>query len=157
MQRSSSFVESKDVDLLEFVDVWCTPLTRHDNQLYAEMSFPSSIFYTTAQLKRFHLQLAHPSAGKLCDLLKEAGLETLEARKLETLEKIAAECEPCQRIRNAPLSFRVAMGHENVRFNSRVYIDIIHLDGLPVLHIVEESTRFSSARFLTKMTTDVMW
>ena len=148
---------SKEGDPLEFVDMWCTPLTRHDNHLYAEMLFPSCMFYTAAQLKRFHLQFAHPSAGKLYNLLKKAGLEAAYARTLETLEKIVAECEPSQRIRNSPLRFRVAMGHENVRFNSRVYIDIMYLDGRPVLHIVDESTRFSAARLLTKMTTDAVW
>ena len=97
--------------------MWCTPLTRHDDHLYTEMSFPSSMFYIAAQLKRFHLQFAHPSARKSCNLLKKAGLEALDARTLETLEKTIAECEPCQRIRNAPLRLRVTMGHENVRFN----------------------------------------
>ena len=49
------------------------------------------------------------------------------------------------------------MGHEYVRFNSRLYIDIMYLDGRPVLPTVEESSRFSAARFLTKMKTDALW
>ena len=140
-----------------FIYKWSTPLTRHDNHLYEEMAFPTTVFYTTAQLRNFHHQFAHLSDGKLYNLLKKAGLEAVEAQTLETLEKITAECEPCQRIRNAPLRFKVAMGHEDIRFNSRVYIDIMYLDGRPVLHIVDKSTRFSAARFLTKMTTDAVW
>ena len=148
---------SKKGDPLIFIYKWSTPLTRHDNHLYEEMAFPTTVFYTTAQLRNFHHQFAHLSDGKLYNLLKKAGLEAVEAQTLETLEKITAECEPCQRIRNAPLRFKVAMGHEDIRFNSRVYIDIMYLDGRPVLHIVDKSTRFSAARFLTKMTTDAVW
>ena len=33
----------------------------------------------------------------------------------------------------------------------------MYLDGRPVLLIVDESTKFSAARFLTKMTTDAVW
>ena len=33
----------------------------------------------------------------------------------------------------------------------------MYLDGKPVLHIVDEATRFSAARFLPKMSTDAIW
>ena len=36
-------------------------------------------------------------------------------------------------------------------------MDILYLDGRPVLHLVDESTRFSAAGFLSKMTTDSVW
>ena len=121
------------------------------------MCFTNYTFYTTAQLQKFHRQFAHPSAGTLYNLLKKAGLEAVDAKTMEQLEDIVSRCEPCQRIRNAPLRFRVSMGHEDVRFNARAYIDIMYLDGRPVLHIVDEATRFSAARFLPKTTTDAVW
>ena len=49
------------------------------------------------------------------------------------------------------------MGHENVRFNAKAYIDIVYLDVKPVLHIVDEATRFSVARFFSKFSTDSIW
>ena len=33
----------------------------------------------------------------------------------------------------------------------------MYLDGHPVLHMVDEATRFSSARFLPKVSTDAVW
>ena len=49
------------------------------------------------------------------------------------------------------------MGHENVRHNARACTDVMYLDGKPVLHIVDEATRFSAARFLPRMSTDAIW
>ena len=36
-------------------------------------------------------------------------------------------------------------------------MDIVYLDGRPVLHLVYEATRFSATRFLPKMTTEGVW
>ena len=121
------------------------------------MSFPSCTFYTTTQLKRLHKQFAHPSATKLYNLLRRAGLQTVDNDTLERLQDILKRCEPCQRFRNAPLRFRVTLGYEDVRFNSRVYLDIMYIEGRPVLHLVDEATRSSAARFLTKVSTDAVW
>ena len=49
------------------------------------------------------------------------------------------------------------MGHKNVHFNARAYIDIMYLDGRPVLHIFDEANRFSGDRFLTKVFTENVW
>ena len=147
-------VLSRPGEPLQYEDRWSVPLTRQNGHLYARMRFMNYTFYTTAQLQKLHRQFAHPSAGKLYNLLKRAGLEAVDSKTLEQLEEIVSRCEPCQRIRNAPLRFRVSAGHENVRFNAFAYIDIMYLDGRPVLHIVDEATRFSAARFLPKTTTD---
>ena len=150
-------VLSKSNGLLKYKDRWSVPLVREDNHLYARMVFPKHLFYTTAQLQKMHRQFAHPSASKLFNLLKRAGTQAVDAKTFKQLTDIVSRCEPCQRIHNAPVRFRVSMGHENVRFNARAYIDIMYLDGKPVLHIVDEATRFSAAKFLTKVSTDSVW
>ena len=99
-------------------------------------------------------QFAHPSADKLYKLLRKAGLEAVDTSPRGQLKEIFARCEPCQRIKNAPMRFRVSIGRKDIQFNARAYIDIMYLDGRPVLHIVDEATRFSSARFLSQETTE---
>ena len=121
------------------------------------MRLPSTTFYTAAQLSKLHLQVAHPSALKLYNLLPRAGLEAAVKDTLKCLNEIVARCEPCQRIRNPPLRFRVTMGHENVQFNARVFLDIVFLDVRPVLHLVDEANRFSATKFLPKMTPEGVW
>ena len=150
-------VTSKPGEPLSYQDLWCMPLIRYDGHLYAGMCFPTTTFYTVKQLEKLHRQFAHPSAEKLYNLLKTAGLKAVDASTHKLLEDIAARCEPCQRIRNAPRRFRVTLGQENVRFNADVYVDIMYIDGRPVLHIVDGATRFSAARFLPKVSTESIW
>ncbi len=81
-------------------------------------------------------------------------IRSIDSKTLEILEEIVGRSEPCQRIRNSLLRFRVSIGHEHTRFNARAYIDIMYLDGRPLLHVVDDATRFSAARFLPKFSTD---
>ena len=121
------------------------------------MSFPESTFYKIAQLLKLHRNFANLSAQNLYNLLERSGLVIVTPETLERLKTIVSSCEPCQPIRNAPLRFRVTIGHENQRFNARSYIDVVYLDGRPVLHIIDEATRFSAARFLAKNSTESVW
>ncbi len=150
-------IPSRTGDVLKYEDHFHMPLTRHDDHLYAKMSFPHCTLYTTSQLLMMHRQFAHLSAGKLHNLLGKAGLEAVDASTHAQLEEIVARCETCQRIKNAPMRFRVSMGHKNVRFNARAYIYIMYLEERPALHIVDEATRFSVARFLPKISTESVW
>ena len=75
-------VISRTSDGLEFEDTWHVPIFRHDGHLYTKMSFPTSTFYTTTQLRRFHKQFAHPSAAKLYNLLRRAGLQAVDSDTL---------------------------------------------------------------------------
>lgn len=81
------------------------PIVRHRRHLYALMRFPSSIIYTTDELQKMHRQFLHPSAGKLYNLLKKAGLEAVDIEPHKHLEEFVARCEPCQLIHNAPVRF----------------------------------------------------
>ncbi len=144
-------------DSLEYEDQWYVPLSRHYGHLHANMYFPHSTFYTVLQLEKLHKQFAHPFAGKLYNLLKVAGLETFDAEMFRHLEDIVARCEPFQRIWNGPRRFRVSIGQENFRFNAEAYIDVMYIDGRPVLYIIDADIRFSDAIFLPKVTTDAVW
>ena len=68
---------------------------------------------------------------------------TPETRRI--LEDITRRCDACQRINGAPQRFRVTMGSDNIKFNERVQMDIMYLDGKPVLHVIDEGTRLNSA------------
>ena len=87
----------------------------------------------------------------LFSILSGTSAAAITQQTLEGLKEIVSRCKLSHRIRNAPLRFR------NVRFNARAYIDVIYLDGKPVLHIVDEAMRFYPARFLTKMSKDAIW
>ena len=62
---------------LRFKDRWKIKLIRKGEHLYVPLKAPIQSFYTMAQLRKLHKQFAHPSAVKLYDLLKAAGLKAI--------------------------------------------------------------------------------
>eukprot|EP00171_Calliarthron_tuberculosum_P004009 IDg4009t1 len=63
----------------------------------------------------------------------------------------------CTRIKPAPTRFRVSFGAEEVRFNERILMDVMYIGMRPILHIVDEGTHFSAARFLNNISTETIW
>lgn len=49
------------------------------------------------------------------------------------------------------------MSTENVRFNERVYMDIMHIEDKPVLQLFDKATQFSAAQFLKNASTNAIW
>ena len=71
---------------------------------------------------------------------------------------IGAQCDSCQRIKNAPYRFRVTLGQEHTRSNSKVYMDLMHIESGYVLRLDAGATRFGAAKFVGKrMTTENVW
>ena len=148
----------QDGDRSMFVEKWSIPLERStSNHLFAPVQFPVRAYFTRTQLNYLHKQFFHPSATKLYNLIKKARPEEVTPETLSILEDISKRCDPCQRITNAPNRFRVTLGAESVKFNERLQLDVMFLDGKPVLPIVDEGTKFSAARFLPDQSTKTIW
>lgn len=54
----------------------------------------------------------------------------------------------CKKIDSAPLRFKLTMGSEERRFNHRVQVGTMFIDGRPVIHMVDEESHFCAAAFL---------
>lgn len=141
-----------------YVDDWYVPLVRSQSgHVYVPFDRESRCLFTRAQLHKLHKQFFHPSATKLFNLMKRARPEHATPETLEILKDISRRCDPCQRIKPAPTRFRVSFGSEHVRFNERILMDVMYLGNSPVLHIVDDGTKFSAARFLPDMSTQTIW
>ena len=114
-------------------------------------------FYTKRQLEKFHRQFTHPSATKLYDLLRTANTQAVTPETLNILELIAASYEPYHKKGNLPTRFRASLGSEYMRLNSILYISIMHSDGKPVLHLMDDTTRFSATQFLRIISSMYIW
>ena len=145
-------------DVTHFVDLWSIPLLRsRSNHVYAGICTSVPVLFTKPQLQKLHRQFFHPSAMKLFNLLRKARPEEATTETLQILEDICKSCDPCQRIKNAPSRFKVSFGAEHVSFNERIILDIMYMRDKPVLHIVDEGTRFTAARFLSSVSTKAVW
>lgn len=74
-------------------------------------------------------------------------------RMLEMNEK---SCVACQEYAQRPRRFKFTL-RVDVDFNHNVYIDIFYIDGKPVLHMVNEATRFQAAKWLTNVSAGSLW
>lgn len=139
------------------IDDWSVPLIRAHAHIYADMRFPVLTFFTKQELSKLHRQFCHPSSDKLLQLLKKGRPNDVDSDTKKILDEIASTCDPCQRIQDGPGRFRVSIAGRNARFNEGIILDVMYLDGKPVLHLVDNYTHFSAARFLPDMSTNTIW
>lgn len=138
-------------------DCYCPIIRSRTNHLYTELRLPLTTVFTRAQFTKMHRNFFHPSASKLFNLIKTARPENATKHTLELFKDITNRFDPCQRIKPGPYSFRVTMGIGHLRFNERVLIDIMYLGNMPVLHVVDESTHFNAACFLSSVSAADVW
>ena len=110
---------------------------------------------TETELRRLHRRFGHPSAEKLSALLRQTDHKA-DNETRQTLEAISRECELCQRNAQAPRRFKFAL-HDDKQFNSTIYVDVLYINGRPVLHVVDEATNYQAARWLPNVAADTIW
>lgn len=108
--------------------------------------------YTDIELRQLHRRFGHPSVRRLARVLERSGHE-IDRKALEHLTKY---CRLCQLHSRAPGRFKFTL-RDDREFNYCVYIDIFYIDSMPVLHVVDEATRFEAARFLQSMSAQHAW
>jgi hypothetical protein len=57
---------------------------------------------------------------------------------------------------NAPGRFKFTL-RDDLEFNYQVLVDVMFIDGKPILHVIDAATSFQAARFLRNMTTKETW
>lgn len=141
-----------------YFDDWFIPLTRSaSKKVYVTIDRENRIYFSRTQLQKLHRQFFHTASVKLFNLIRRARPEHATTDTINILKDISARCYPCQRIRPGPVRFRVSFGAEHVRFNKRIIMDIIYIDSWPVLHIVDDGTRFYAAQFLRDISIEEIW
>jgi hypothetical protein len=128
--------------------VWGTSCGTYLIESFAE----NPCFLTEVELRRIHRRFGHPSTEKLRRVLERAGHDVDRA----AAEQIRKVCEYCQKHGKSPGRFKFSL-HEDVDFNHTVIIDIMYIDNKPLLHAVDEATRFHAANWLTNLTTEHVW
>lgn len=107
---------------------------------------------TDTELRQLHRRFGHPSVRRLARVLQRAGHE-VEQRAIEHLTKY---CHQCQMHSKAPGRFKFTL-KDDYEFNCRIIVDVMYINGKPVLHVVDEATAFQAAKFLTDMSAKTAW
>jgi hypothetical protein len=98
----------------------------------------------------------HTSTSKLYSLQERAYPKKLTPEKLELLKDISKSCHAGQTYANRPVTFQVRFP-DDVIFNKELRLDLMTIDGRPVLHIIGTGTNFYAARFLPDQDTKPIW
>ena len=106
------------------------------------------------ELRQLHRRFGHPSPKRLIDLLTKSGHE-FDKSSIRTLTKF---CISCQKHARPPGRFRFTI-KDDMDFNCSIIIDIMYLDTprRPVLHVIDEATRFQAAKFLKNISSSTIW
>ena len=109
-------------------------------------------YLTTTELQRLHRRFGHPSVQRLQNVLERAGHD-VDKPALEYLTKY---CSHCQKHGKSPGRFRFTL-QDDVEFNYCIVVDVMYINGAPVLHIVDQATRYQSGRFLKNISAQHTW
>lgn len=112
----------------------------------------TSSHLTETELRQLHRRFGHPSIRKFSDLLTRAE----QNFERGTLERIAKYCHQCQLHGKSPGRFKFNI-KEDLEFNAEVVVDIMYINGKPILHVVDTATSFQAAKFLRRMDAKTVW
>ena len=98
------------------------------------------------KLRKLHKLFAHPRVTKLHDLLRTSTLQAITSKTLQLLQYILSTCKLCRKSVKAPKHYLVIMETDNMRFNEKVYIEIIYIKGTSVLRMEDDAKQFSEAK-----------
>ncbi|EED15482.1 conserved hypothetical protein [Talaromyces stipitatus ATCC 10500] len=109
-------------------------------------------FLTETELRRLHRRFGHPSTDRFYRVIERAGHDA----DREAIEHIRKFCHHCQIHGKSPGRFRFTL-QDDIHFNHSIIVDIMYIDGKPVLHIIDEATRFNAARWLPNISSSATW
>lgn len=114
-------------------------------------------YLTETELRTLHRRFGHPSAQRLVNVLQRSGHPDQDGNHRQILDKIVRHCHKCQRYGDPPLRFKFTLRDNTIDFNHSIYVDVMYIDEHPLLHVVDEATRFQAARWLTNFSSSNVW
>lgn len=72
------------------------------------------------------------------------------------LNEIVQRCDSCKVYAQRPKRFKFELRADK-DFNHTVYTEIFYIEGKPILHMVDESTRYQEGRWLESFSSEALW
>ena len=107
---------------------------------------------TETELKQLHRRFGHPSVQRLLKILHRAGHDFNN----KTLQHLTKFCHHCQMNGKSPGRFKFTL-KDDYEFNYSIIVDVLYLDGKPVLQVIDSSTNFGASKFLPNMSASTTW
>lgn len=114
---------------------WSVKLRNKNGQFYWDIgSF--AYFYSRAENERLHRHFFHPSSIELYDLSKRPDLTQATPDLSKLIDDVSQACVKCKEFSSHPFQFRASMPVVHVVYNQKGSLDLVWLNGDPVLHVV---------------------
>jgi hypothetical protein len=106
-------------------------------------TFDSNLCYLIeTELRQLHRRFGHSSVRKLSDLLERSGHDVEKS----ILEKLIRFCAFCQKHSRSSGRFKFTLKDDIINFNFFIIVDIMYIENSPILHVIDEATRFQAAK-----------
>lgn len=142
---------------ISFFDGPKISLKRENGHLWLRWNFKDECLYTEDELTKIHYRFGHASVQRIHDAIKRAEPKQITPETRKMLKDIQERCKECQYMAPKPYIMKLSVPYEDVVFNSEVVIDIMYIQGAPVLHVVDRATHFQAARFLNVVSSKEIW
>lgn len=109
---------------------------------------------TEKELRNVHSRFSHRSVQKPNKVLKRETGNKIGKHTCKLLRQIKQQCHYCQKFGAKPQRFKFTLRNDSISFKKKIYCDILKIEKVPVLHVVDESTRFQAATRLSNMTVE---
>lgn len=126
----------------------CSSLRVTFGHCLSRESWEYESFFTSKELHKPYNHFFHPESRWLHSMMRRAAGSHTNPSDLKELERIASECNACQRNIATTSRFRTALPPEDVVFKRCLSMYIMFLDGMVVLRIVYKEKTFSAASLL---------
>ena len=90
------------------------------------------------------------------NLFKKASPDEVDEDTRKILEESHRLCDLCQRMAKKSFLFQFSMPN-GIKFKHEVIIDLIKLDGKPVLHAVDQDAHYSATNFVEDESAETVW
>lgn len=123
------------------------PLTYKHGHVFYEWD-TSEMFFTRQELTWLHLHFMHPSSERLFYLIARVNPTKATPSVKELINSITNACSSCQSFKSAPLRFKPSVPKDHLIFKHTISVDFVCRNERPVLHVIDENTKFRNACFL---------
>lgn len=126
---------------------WKMLLSRSRGPVFLQWATTYRSLFSRSELSRMHRHFMHPSASKLFSLLHRSFTEKLQPNTLQILNGISRACLTCQHYFRNPPNLTVRFPDVEI-FRYRIVMDLMHIDGHSVPHIVDTGIKFHLQKFV---------
>eukprot|EP00971_Amphidinium_carterae_P009692 191155-Amphidinium_carterae.3 len=105
-----------------------------------------------AIIRRLHHRWWHCSKEKMHNILKASGQPD---NVLKEIDHVISSCPICRAWKSTPHRSQ-STAQIPLHFNDRVQCDLLWLDSVPTLHLIDEATKYSQARFLENVSEETI-